>query len=105
MHVVKRPCWAATPQAYKACACPASRPRKKPRAQDRDISGLMDVGSYMSEARSWSDTSLCVVDDGQYMAAVFALGKGRLPVIGGIDVRLAHWLPETSRGARPSLPH
>ena len=64
MHVVKRPCWAATPQAYKACACPASRPKKKPRAQDRDISGLMDVGSYMSEARSWSDTSLCVVDDG-----------------------------------------
>ena len=59
----------------------------------------------MSEARSWSDTSLCVVDGGQDMAAVFALGKGRLPVIGGTDVRLAHWLPETSRGARPSLPH
>ena len=95
MHVVKRPCWAATPQAYKACACPASRPKKEPRAQDRD-SGLLDGGSYMSEARSWSDTSPCVADGGQDMAAVFALGKGRLPVTGGCDVRLAHWLPETS---------
>ena len=82
-----------------------SRPNKGPRGSDRDSSVLMGGGTYMSEARSWSDTSLCVVDDGQYMAAVFALGKGRLPVIGGIDVRLAHWLPETSRGARPSLPH
>ena len=78
---------------------------EEPRAQDKDISGLMDGGSYMSEARSWSDTSLGVVDGGQDMAAVFALGKGRPPVIGGPDVRLAHWLPETSRGARPSLPH
>ena len=79
-----------SPQTCKCCNCPATRPKKEPRVSDRDISGLMDVGSYMSEARSWSDTSLCVVDDGQYMAAVFALGKGRLPVIGGIGFRWAH---------------
>ena len=66
------------------CACPASRQEKKPGVRDgrRDISGLMDGGSYMSEARSWCDTSPCVVDGRQDMAAVFILGKGRWPVIG-----------------------
>ena len=43
----------------------------------------------MSEAMSWSDTPLC----GQDMVAVFAQrGRGRLPVIGGTDVSLAHQL-------------
>ena len=37
----------------------------------RDISGFMDRGSYMSKVA----------------------GGGKLPVIGGTDVRLAHWLP------------
>ena len=43
----------------------------------------MDMGgSYMSEARSWSNTSLFVVDGGLDVAAAFALEKGRWPVIG-----------------------
>ena len=33
----------------------------------------MDGGAFMSEARSWSDTPLCVVDGGQDMA-IFPLG-------------------------------
>ena len=41
-----------TQQAYKPYACPASRPKKEPRVSDKDISGLMDGGAYMSEARS-----------------------------------------------------
>ena len=32
------------PQAYKASACPASRPKKEPRVSNRDINGLMDKG-------------------------------------------------------------
>lgn len=58
----------------------------------------------MSEARSWSHTSLCVVDGGQDMAAVFALGERETASYRGTDVRLAHWLRETSRGARPHCP-
>ena len=71
------------PQAYKPCACPASRPKKEPRFSNRDVSGVMDGGAYTSEARSWSDTPPCAVDDGQDMAAVFTpKWKKRLPVIG-----------------------
>ena len=41
---------------------------------------------------------------GQDMASVFAPGrKGRLPVIGEIDVRLAHWL--AGKLAEQHTPH
>ena len=66
-----------TPQACKACTCPALRPKKELRVSDRDISGLMDGGAYMSEARSWSDTPLCAAHSGQDMAAVSTPGGGR----------------------------
>ena len=57
--------------------------KKEPGVSDRDISGLVDGGSYMSEARSWSDIPPCAADGGQGMAAVFSPGeKGRLPVMG-----------------------
>jgi len=46
---------------------------KKAWNHQQDISGLMDGGAFMSEARSWSDTPLCVVDSGQDMA-IFPLG-------------------------------
>ena len=66
------------PQAYKPCACPASRLKKEPRVSNRDINGLMDEGTYTSEAKSWSN-------EGQDKMIVFAPGKegkkGRLPVI------------------------
>lgn len=40
--------------------------------------GLVDEGAYVSEARSWSDTPLCVVDGRQDMVAVFVPeGEGR----------------------------
>ena len=44
-----------------------------------NISGLMDGGTYMSEARSWSNTPQCAVEGGQDMAAVFAGVRARLP--------------------------
>ena len=81
-------------QACKPCTCPSLGLKKEPGVRDRDVSGLMDGGSYMSEARCWSDTSLCRADDWQDRAASLApKGRGRLPVIGGIDGRLAHRLP------------
>ena len=59
-------------------------------------------GAYISEARSWSDTPLCAAD----MAAVFTpRGKGRLPVIGEVDIRLAGWLPgKLAEGHSPYCP-
>ena len=40
-------------------------------------------GAYMSDARSWGDTSLFVTLGGQDLAAAFTLGgKGGLPVTG-----------------------
>ena len=44
-----------TPQAYKICSCPALKLKKEPR-DNRDISGLMERGSYVSESRTWSLT-------------------------------------------------
>ena len=58
-----------TPQACKPCACPASTLKKQTGVSDRDISGSMDEGPYMPEARSWSDSA---ADNEQDMAAVFA---------------------------------
>ena len=61
-----------------------------------NISGLMDGGTYMSEARSWSNTPQCAVEGGQDMAAVFAGVRARLPdrqLQGEIDIRWAYQLP------------
>ena len=56
---------------------------QKPRVSNRDIHGLMDNGTYMSEARSWSNIPPCAVDSGQDMATVFAPEReGRLPIVG-----------------------
>lgn len=70
-----------------------------------DISGLMDGGSHTSEARSWSNTPLCVMDSGQEVVAVFPpRGKRRLPVIGELCQVGSLVTRETNGGARPSLP-
>ena len=54
----------------------------------------MDKGSYLSEARSWSDTPFFAAESRQNRAAVFSPGGGeRLPVKRRIDYRLAHQLP------------
>ena len=68
----KREILGFTPGACKPCSCPASGWKQKPGVRDRDISGLMDGGPYRSEARSWSNTSLCAADGKQDMAVVFA---------------------------------
>ena len=44
-----------TPQAYKALCLPSFKTKEKPRVSDRDSSGLMGGGPYMSETRSWRD--------------------------------------------------
>ena len=83
-----------TLQACKPGTCPASRPKTELSVGNRHMNGLIDEGSYMSEARSWSNTPPYAADRGQDVAAVFApRGRGRLPVTEGIDIRLAHGLP------------
>lgn len=51
---------------------------------------------------SWSDTPLWTAAGGRDRAAVFTTwGRGRLPVTGGIDVRLAYRLPGKPDGYAP----
>ena len=92
------------PQAWKPCTCPTSRPKSKSRVSNRDFNSLMNGGTYMSEARSWSSTPPCVADSRQDMAAVFTPSRrGRLPVIGEIDVKLAFQLPrKATEGYAPN---
>ena len=100
-----------TPQARKPCTCPASRRKKEHGVSNRDFSGLMDRGIYMSEARSWSDTP--TVDNGQDVAVVFAPGGWRwgawrglgVTSYGGVDIRLANRLPgKLAEGYAPHHP-
>ena len=70
---------------------PASRLKKESGVNHRDIGSLMEGGSYLSEARSWSDIPPCTANGRQDVAA--SRGRGRLPVTEGIDIRLAHGLP------------
>ena len=71
--------------------------RKSLRVSHRDNNGLMDGGAYTSEAKFWSNTAPCVVESKQDKVAVL-VPKGSLssnsPSYGGIDIRLAHWLPK-----------
>ena len=72
-YITHRHPWATPSKTW------ASRPKKVPRDSNRDISGLTDGGSYVSEARSWSDTSVCVVNSRQRKAGIFpSRRKGRL---------------------------
>lgn len=49
----------------------------------------------MSEAMSWSNTSLCMANDGKDMAAIFTPGgKEEIASYCGNYIRLAVWLPE-----------
>ena len=79
-----------TPQAYKACACPASRLKKESGISNRDINGFMDGRAYMPEARSWGDTPPCAAHGRQDIVAVFAGGWGGITSYRGIDIRWAH---------------
>ena len=58
-----------------------------------NISGLMDGGAYMSEARSWSNTPVC---SGQWAGKQWQLllsGQGEVTSYRGNKVRLARQLP------------
>ena len=74
-------------------------PNKEPRVSNRDVSRLRDGGSFVSEARSLSDTLPCAADDRQDTAIISATwGRRRLPYIEGIDIRWAHPLPGKPAG-------
>ena len=99
--------WGCTPESCKPYTRPASRPRKGPRVSYRDIHV-----SWMGELTRLKPgpgaaTPLQTADSGQdAAAAAFAWGGGgKWPVIWGIDIRLAHWLPrkptETHAPPRP----
>ena len=61
-------CWTALHRSIR----PVLPQFQEPRVSKRDIHGLMDEGTYMSEARSWNNIPPCAVDGGQDMVTVFA---------------------------------
>ena len=94
-----------TRRAGKPCNRPAERPKKEPRDSDRDFSDGLNRVSYASKAKSRSNTPPCIVDGEQDTAVVFEIqqGEGRLPVIGGIDIRLAHQSPRNPSAGGASM--
>ena len=91
-----------TLQAYKPWIFPASSLKKEPGVSNRDLSGLMEGGSYMSEARCWRDTPPCVTNS---RTGHQSLGGWRsLPVIRELLLLQVGSLVtrETNRGAHPS---
>lgn len=70
------------------CSCPASRPKKEPGDNDRDIHGPLDRRPYTSEARSRSNTPLYGAGGDRYSMTIFTTGAGgrTRPLMGGTDV-------------------
>ena len=62
-------------QAFKVCALQASKWKKEPGVNNKDINYLMGMGAYTSEAGSWSDTLLHAEDSVYCLAAILALRK------------------------------
>lgn len=80
-----------TPQAYKACACLASRPKKEDRVSRREISSLVDGEAYLSEARSWAVPHYALWPAGRtWQQSLLLPGEERLSVTRGIDFS---WAP------------
>ena len=96
-------CWAA-PCGPARSVLAQSRPNPGPRGSDRDTSGLMGGGTYMSEARPRRDIPLWAVGvSGQNVAAgcVTSLGGAWRNQLQGLDVRLAHRSPGKLAGGTP----
>ena len=88
----------------------SKKKNKQPGVSNRDIDALRDREIYTFEERSWSDILLYAVDGGQDMktwpqSSLGYAGRWRegFPVTGGIEVRLAHWLP--GKPAEEQAPH
>lgn len=74
--------WAASTKP-KSLVLAQPQDERKSQVSDRNITDLLDEGSYMSKARSWTNTLLCVADGGKDMAVVYTTRRrGRLSVIG-----------------------
>lgn len=74
---------------------PSFKIEQRARSQQQRHPWFNGQGSLHVEARSWSHTPPCVANGGQEIEAVFApRWRGRLPIIGGINVRLAYQLLE-----------
>lgn len=75
-------CWAAPHRSASL--------KRDPSISDEGISGLMNEESYMSEAMSWSNTSLCMASDGKDMQqSLLQAERRKLQVTVGI---MSGWL-------------
>ena len=82
---------------------PSSKTEERSQVSYRNINGLMDGGSYMSEPRSWSNTPPCEADRaGRIWQQSLLQGGGRLPVIGVLRSR---WLISYQGNQKSPHPH
>ena len=97
-----------TPQSWKPCGCPTSRPKKESGDNDGDLSGFLDrsFGDRVGAGLKQKVLEQQPVDySGQAITAIFPTqARRRLLFIGGIEVRLAGQLPRKPAGAHPSQP-
>lgn len=90
-----------TPQTYKPWNNPASGQKKRAQSQWQASGGLL-VRDHTHSKQVPEHPGIWQTEAG--LAAVIATGgRGRLPVIGEIDVKLAHW--STGKSAEVSAPH
>ena len=90
---------------FRPYACPASRLKKEPRVSNRDINGLVNGRAYMSEVRSWMTSHNVQKMGGRTWHRLHSKGKGKLPGIGKIGIRLVYQLAGKLAGRHtPSTP-
>jgi hypothetical protein len=80
----------STPQTCKACACPASRPKKEPGVSKGVINGLMDGGAYMSEQGLAETPHHVCKATGRTWQQSAPRGEGEITSYRGTDVRWVH---------------
>ena len=80
-----------TPKACKPSPCLSSRLKKKPDIRDTDITGLIDLGAYTSEARSWTTPYHVQHTVGwTWQQALLGLWGEEIASDGAINIRLTH---------------
>ena len=105
LFYIQQCCW-LYPQANKVYSCPASRLKKIPGVSNRDISGLMDRGAYMSEAGSRSEILTCVARGrAGHSSALFSPGSGETTSYKEFDIMWAlQFQGSQHRGTRLTAP-
>ena len=81
------------PQACKACTHSVSGLKREPRVSNRDISGLMKELIHLKQSPEVTTQHIWWIRSRTWKQPSPPGGRGKLSVMWGTDIRLAHWLP------------